>query len=58
MTPEHDPFADLHLHTANQLVAALAVYEFRDPLGHPLENCAEFVELQRRAAQIADKAVA
>ena len=65
MTVERDPFADLQQLTPDQLVAALAVYEFRDPHGHPLGNCAEFVELRRRAAlsvpsrpQSADKAVA
>ena len=51
MTPGHDPFADLQRQTADQLVAAIAVYGFRDPLGHPLGGCAEYQELVRRSTE-------
>lgn len=51
MTVGHDPFEDLQRQTPAQLVAAIEVYGFRDPLGHPLHKCAEFQELSRRAAE-------
>jgi hypothetical protein len=50
MTVEHDPFEDIQQQTPAQLVAAIEVYGFRDPIGHPLHNCAEFQELARRAS--------
>lgn len=34
--------------TVDELLLRLTGSDFRDPLGHPLNNCAEFVELQRR----------
>ncbi len=48
MTVGHDPFEDLQRQTPAQLVAAIEVYGFRDPLGHPLEGCAEYQCLVRR----------
>lgn len=50
MTPKHDPFEDLQRQSADQLAAAIAVYGFRDSLGHPLQGCSEYQELLRRAA--------
>lgn len=51
MTREHDPFADLRQDTPDELAGAIAVYGFRDPLGHPLEGCAEYQELVRRSTE-------
>lgn len=50
MTAGHDPFDALQGRTPAQLLAELAVYGFRDPLGHPLVMCAEFLELRGRFA--------
>ena len=47
-----DPFDAVSLQTTDELVAAIAAYGFRDPHGHPLVMCAEFVELQRRFSGI------
>lgn len=49
MTPEHDPFESLRTVPAEELASRLEVYAFTDEQGHPLRNCAEFMELLRRA---------
>lgn len=49
MTLEHDPLPDLQDRTLAELAAAVAVYGFRDSLGHPLEGCEEYMEMVRRA---------
>lgn len=36
--------------TTDELMQALHAYDFRDPIGHPLRNCMEFIELCQRAA--------
>ena len=52
MTPEHETFDALRSAPISDLLAAIEAYGFADLQGHPLHNCAEYVELGLRLVPV------